>query len=126
MRPIAGSGAAAVTLAVALVTGAPASADSITWRLRSFHPKPVDVNFHSRNRRAIWPGPSKHFTLADYKVGTFKLSCVAGERICYGAAPSGAASKIWGVGLDGKAQCKDCCQTCGGDTKTKIHDLNDR
>ncbi len=119
---------AAVVLAAAgnLVDVTPAFADSITWQLRSFHPKPVEVRFHSQNRRAVWPGPTKHFTLADYKVGTFKLSCVAGEKICFGAAPAGNASKVWGVGPDGKVQCKDCCHTCGGDTKTKIHDLNDR
>ncbi len=126
MKSINGIGAAFIAAAALLIAASPAFADSITWQLRSFHPKPVNVKFHSQNRRAVWPGPDKSFTLADYKVGTFKLSCVAGEKICYGAAPSGNASKIWGVGLDGKAQCKDCCHTCGGDTKTKVMDLNDR
>ncbi len=126
MKSFTGIAAAAFAVAVSLINVTPSLADSITWQLRSFHPKPVEVKFHSQNRRAVWPGPTTHFTLADYKVGTFKLSCVAGEKICYGAAPAGNATKIWGVGLDGKAQCKDCCQTCSGDTKTKIHDLNDR
>ncbi len=126
MKLVTGTGRAAAAAAVLLLTAAPAFADTITWQLRSFHPKPVDLKFHSQNRRAVWPEPGKHFTLADYKVGTFKLNCVAGEKICYGAAPSGNATKIWGVGLDGKAKCQDCCFTCGGNTKTKVLDLNDR
>ncbi len=126
MKTVIGTGAAAAAAAAILLASAPAFADTITWQLRSFHPNPVELKFFSQNRRAIWPGPTKHFTLRDYKVSAFKLSCVAGETICYGATPRGTRSKSWGVGIDGKLQCKDCCQTCNGNTRTKVQNLNDR
>ena len=118
----------AIAAAMALMIGAPtaAQADSITWQMRSFYSSQVNVKFFSQNRKAVWPGATQHYPLKDMKVASFKLSCVAGEKICYGAAANSGPAKQWGVGSAGKTACKDCCQTCGGDTKTKIHDLNDR
>jgi len=104
----------------------PARADSMTWQMRSFHPNAVEVKFFSQNRKAVWPGATSHYTLKDPKVASFKLNCVAGEKICYGAGVSGNLTRVWGMGPDGKKQCTECCYTCGGDTKTKVHDLNDR
>lgn len=118
---------AAACLAVACLSAPDqARADTMTWQLRSFHPNAVEVKFFSQNRRAIWPGADKHYTIKDYKVNSFKLNCIAGEQICYGAAVSGNLSRYWGQGVDGKKACTNCCYTCGGDTRTKVHNLNDR
>jgi len=113
-----------ISAAALLATLAPALADTMTWQVRSFHPAPVEVKFFSQNRKAVWPGATSHYTLKDMKATSFKLTCVAGEKICYGAAVSGNLTKAWGMGADGKKACTECCYTCGGDTKTKIHDLN--
>ena len=126
MKSLFVTGAIAAAMGLLAAGTTPAQADSITWQVRSFYPSQVNVKFFSSNRKAIWPGATQSYILKDFKVATFKLSCVAGERICYGAAAASGATKHWGVGPGGKAGCKDCCQTCGGDTKTKIHDLNDR
>jgi hypothetical protein len=118
---------AAMALGVSGLAGAlPARADSMTWRLRSFSPNAVEVKFFSQNRKAVWPGATSHYTIKDYKVNSFKLNCVAGEKICYGAAVSGNLSRYWGMSTDGKQRCTSCCFTCGGDTTTTVQNLNDR
>jgi hypothetical protein len=103
-----------------------ARADSMTWQLRSYHPNALEVKFFSQNRKAVWPSATSHYNIKDYKVNSFKLSCIAGEKICYGASVSGNARVTWGMGTDGRQRCTACCYTCGGDTTTQIHNLNNR
>jgi hypothetical protein len=103
-----------------------ARADTMTWQLRSFHPNAVQVKFYSQNRKAVWPGGTSHYPIRDSKVNSFKLTCIAGERICYGASVSGNARRTWGLGADGKQRCTACCYTCKGNTTTPVHNLNDR
>ncbi len=116
---------AACIAAFATGGAAPALADSITFKVRSFHKFSVDMKFYSKSRNNVWPGASSHWTIKDYSVKEYRLSCIRGERICYGAATSGSGRMSWGVGLSGKAGCKNCCWTCGGDTSTPIINLNE-
>jgi hypothetical protein len=103
-----------------------ARADSMTWQLRSYSPNAVEVKFFSQNRRVTWPSATTHYDIKDYKVHSFKLSCVAGEKICYGAGVSGNLRRYWGMSTDGKQRCTNCCFTCNGDTTTNVQNLNDK
>ena len=117
---------AALLLAVSILMPSLASADSITWRIRSFHKNVVDVEFYSQNRRHVWPGGGKVYTLRDYESHQARISCIRGEKICFGAWVRGNPRSYWGVGRGGKNGCKGCCYTCGGDTTTPIQNLNVR
>lgn len=101
-----------------------AFAASMTWRLRAFDKHAVDVSFYSQNRKAVWPGNGKVWTIKDYKVHSLKLSCIEGEKICYGAWVRGASREYWGVGSGGKNACKGCCYTCQDGTQTPIINMN--
>ncbi|MCU0731891.1 MAG: hypothetical protein MUE84_09935 [Hyphomonas sp.] len=114
-----------LVLSLGFIT-APAQADSLTFKMRSYHKFSVDVKFFSQNRNNVWPGVNSHWTIKDYEVKNYRLSCVRGERICFGAATSGSGRLKWGVSLTGKAGCKGCCYTCNGDTSTNIINLNER
>ncbi|MDB5650832.1 MAG: hypothetical protein JWL62_2352 [Hyphomicrobiales bacterium] len=103
-----------------------ASADSMTFRLRSFSKYAVDVAFYSQNRQTVWPRPGRVYVLRDYNVTSYKLSCVSGERICYGGTVKGDAAHFWGVSSSGKQVCQECCYTCNGGNITPIINLNAR
>lgn len=116
-------------VALTLAGGAaslPAHADTMTWKVRSFSRYAVDVAFYSRNRNHVWPSTTTAYIIRDFNVATYKLSCVAGESICYGAGVKGNLSNYWGAGIGGKQGCKSCCFTCNGDTVTPIMNLNER
>lgn len=102
-----------------------ALADSMTWRIRAFDKHAVDVSFYSQNRKAVWPGDGKVYTIRDYDVKTFKLSCIAGEKICYGAWVRGSSKEYWGVGQANRNRCTKCCYTCEDGFVTPIQNLNE-
>lgn len=120
---IKGFAAAAIAL---LAMSSAASADSMTWKLRSFSKAAIEVSFYSQNRRNEWPGGGKVYVNRTYDVVDYKLGCIKGEKICYGAWLQGNASRYWGVGKGNQQKCTDCCYTCGGNTVTKVHNLNER
>ncbi len=101
-----------------------AHAESQTWQVRSFHPKVVDVAFYSESRKAEWPGGGKVYTITNYNVQTYKLSCIAGEKVCYGAWVRNNDKRYWGRGHGGKQACTNCCFTCDGG-KTPVMNLNE-
>ncbi|MDB5596987.1 MAG: hypothetical protein JWM36_3948 [Hyphomicrobiales bacterium] len=103
-----------------------ASADTMTFKLRSFSKYAVDVAFHSQNRRNVWPRPGKAYVLRDYNVTEYRLTCISGERICYGGTVRGDATHFWGVGANGKHICQSCCYTCDGGNVTTVINLNER
>lgn len=112
-----------VLMAVFTLTQA-ASAGSIQWKIRAFDKYAVDVAFYSKSRKVEWPGGGKVWTIKDFKVHEFKLNCVDGEQICYGAWVRGNDKRYWGVGHYGKAGCKGCCFTCGTNVSTPVLNLN--
>ncbi len=106
-----------------MLTGA-AQAESLTWRLRSSYPYIVHFQLFSDDRNHVWPSASRVWVLDDSEVHSVRISCNYGEKICYGAWPSGNTSRIWGVGSEGREGCEDCCYICDGGT-TAIHNLHD-
>jgi hypothetical protein len=93
-----------------------ASAESMTWKFRSYHKNIVNVELYSQNRRHIWPGGGEVYSLRDFDVHNVNITCVSGERICYGAWVRGNDRTYWGVGTNQRHRCEKCCYTCGGTT----------
>ena len=56
-----------------------------------------------------WPAGGRYYIASRYGVKyTSQLSLSSGGRVCYGAAtPDGRW--YWGIGLDGRQGCSDCC-----------------
>jgi hypothetical protein len=102
-----------------------AQAGSMTWKIRAFDRHAVDVAFYSQNRKAVWPGNGQVWTIKDFKVHEFKLSCINGEKICYGGWVRNNDKRYWGVGHYGKQTCKGCCYTCGENVSTPVLNLNE-
>ena len=101
-----------------------AQTKTLTWKIQSFDKKVVDVQFYSTNRKHVWPTNSTVYSIDDYGVHTYRISCIENEKICYGAWVRGKSSSYWGAGKDGKHRCNDCCYTCNGGT-TPVKKLND-
>jgi hypothetical protein len=73
----------------------------------------AQVSFYSQTRAHEWPGGGQSWDLFDHRPHTFTLSCVSGEKICYGAFVYKTHSRYWGVGYDNSFSCSDCCGFCG-------------
>lgn len=102
-----------------------ALAASMTWRFRAYDRYQVDVKMWSKNRNNVWPSSTTVWTLKDFNVHSLKITCVAGEKICYGATQRGNSKKYWGVGGNGKLGCANCCFTCQEGFVTPIMNLNE-
>ena len=102
-----------------------AHADTLTFKVRSFSKYAVNIAFFSKNRKHAWPSTTTVYTIKDYKVADFALSCIQGESIGYGAAVKGNPKVYWGRSTDGKQACQNCCYTCNGKTVTPIVNLNE-
>jgi hypothetical protein len=87
---------------------------TLVVEVRSLDRYIVHLNFQAKNRNNAWPGGNQIYPLKDSEFHTFRLSCVPGEKICYGAGRSGNYDFYWGIGLDGRQGCANCCMTCGG------------
>jgi serine/threonine protein kinase len=62
-----------------------------------------------------WPGWDKNWSLVARET-THSVSCIAGEKICYGAWQTNNpyGGRYWGVGPLNKYGCTSCCTTCDG------------
>ena len=101
-------------LLVALAVPKEAAAENEVFTVKSMAENNVQIAFFSQDRRVRWPASGRAWGLNDYGDHKFNLSCVDGEKICYGAWLTGNARTYWGVGSDGKERCDNCCYTCGG------------
>ena len=101
-------------LLVALAVPKEAAAENEVFTVKSMAENNVQIAFFSQDRRVRWPASGRAWGLNDYGDHKFNLSCVDGEKICYGAWLTGNARTYRGVGADGKERCDNCCYTCGG------------
>ncbi len=88
-----------------------ASESTVTFQVKCDYQYAVRLEFYSMERNLAWPGSNESYKVDDYETHTYRLKCSSGEKICYGA---GAGPLYWGVGLDGRSGCKNCCAKCGG------------
>lgn len=101
------------------IGASPAMAEQMTWKMRSSYDYQVQLEFYSQNRNVSWPGNNKAYSLKDSSVHGFTLNCQRGEKICYGAWPTGGGKTYWGVGANNAHTCTTCCAICGVDNPTK-------
>jgi hypothetical protein len=106
----------ALVAAAVLCVALPALGEDLTFRMKSNHRNKVQVEFYSQNRNHAWPGGNKAYNIDDYEVHSFRLTCNRGEKICYGAWVTGNSSRYWGVGINNRQRCSNCCYTCNGGT----------
>lgn len=107
---------AAVFAAMALAF-VPASAEAqseMTFQVKSEYQYKVEFVMYSSDRKGHqWPAPGKVYMLDDSNVRNFKIGCLGGEKICYGAWVSGNQNRYWGIGKNNQ-RCEKCCYTCNG------------
>lgn len=107
---------ALLALGVAVMAAMPtvaAQSAEINFEITNDYNRDIQIEYYSQNRRHAWPGGSKAYNIERGDTANHKLSCRAGEKICYGAWVKGNARTYWGVGLNGKYQCDSCCWVCG-------------
>ncbi len=103
------------------LSGAPADAGEMTWRLKSEHPNTVSLEFYSQDRNHVWPGDGQIYLLDDWDTHAFSLTCRNNELICFGAWVRNGSDTYWGSGLDDKNSCENCCARCGqGEVQTQV------
>ena len=114
-------GAGLVAFGLIAILSLPASAESLTWNVRSDYPRIVHLVFYSIDRNAAWPGDDEVYILDDWDVQTYTLECNRGEQICLGAWVRGSDDEYWGVGYNGEQGCESCCYICdGGETGVEV------
>ena len=101
-------------VAASVIAPPSAATDHLTWMVKSNYRHGVQVSFYSQTRSFEWPGAGRAFRLADRSTHTYDLTCITGEKICFGAWAPGDSRIYWGVGADREHGCDQCCYVCGG------------
>lgn len=96
------------------------NAESLTCKFQNNSSDLVMLEFNSKSRPVAWPGNRKVFYLpADGQTHSYPISCIAGEKICYGAWLGSQPNYYWGAGRGARQGCSDCCYRCsGGESQT--------
>jgi hypothetical protein len=95
---------------------------SLIWNIRNNRFPSISLVFYSMSRLGhAWPGGNQEYLLHYGQPQTFKLTCRAGEQICYGAWPTGNPwGGGWGVGFNARLGCANCCHACDGTETQEI------
>jgi hypothetical protein len=99
-----------------------AGGTSLEFNIKSNYRYKVGIKFYSQTRNHVWPDSDNFWVLDDYATHTYRLSCMRGEEICYGAWATGNDKTYWGVGHGGQKSCRDCCYTCGDTASRTLTD----
>ncbi len=102
-----------------------AFADTLSFTFKSNAQYSVMLEFTSQGRDHQWPGNGQAYKIDDYDAHTYKIACIQGESICYGAWVEGATDEYWGVGMDNGQRCSDCCWVCKGNKTVNLINLNE-
>ncbi len=87
---------------------------TLDWDVKSNFKYKSAIKFYSETRKGHeWPSTGEMWLLDDYATHKFRLACVSGEKICFGAWSTGSGKTYWGVGHGNKSGCSNCCHTCG-------------
>ena len=111
----------AAVIGIVGVQGAQAQSE-MTWKFQNDNKYKAQLKFFSSDRKGhVWPSSTTVYPLNDSGAHSFKISCLGGEKICYGAWVTGNSKLFWGVGADGKQGCENCCYKCQGNETPIIH-----
>ncbi len=102
-------------LMLALAPGSAQAQSEMTFRIKSDYEYKIQVAFYSQDRKGhVWPGGGRAYNLDDSQVQSIKISCLGGEKICYGGWVTENSKRYWGVGNNNNQRCEKCCYTCNG------------
>ena len=91
---------------------ADAQTSDMTFQVKSTYQYKVEFVMYSSDRKGHqWPAPGKVYMLDNSQTQTYKIGCLGGEKICYGAWVAGNSNRYWGVGKNSQ-RCEKCCYTC--------------
>ena len=81
---------------LAAALNAPVSyAESLTFYVRSEHPRVISLEFYSEDREHSWPGGNEVYVVDDRETREYVLSCRRGEKVCLGAWVRGKSQEFW-------------------------------
>lgn len=91
--------------------------DTVNWIIIDHYDtvRSVNYRFLSQERQYAWPSLRSTYSTPEFRVPRdHRLRCNrTGEKICVGGA---VGRRYWGVGLDNRHQCTNCCVRCDGGT----------
>jgi hypothetical protein len=87
--------------------------NTLRWNIQNRSGRRVELQLYSQNRNWVWPSANRVYVLPNSKKSTINISCRKNEKICYGAWVAGNTRSYWGVGYDGRRDCRGCCYICG-------------
>ena len=83
----------------------------------------MQLRFFDVTNDLVWPGEDPYFILdGSY---TYRLSCIPGAKVCFGARPNNSSATIyWGKGINGDRSCERCCYFCPSSGATTVRGNN--
>src|SRR5262245_47369928 len=70
----------------------------------------IYVKMSAQTRSWVWPSANTSYILNDRTERAARLSCLVGEKICFGGSYRNDDTPIyWGVGIRGTKACTGCC-----------------
>jgi len=107
-----------LAMLLATILSGASRAESLTFHLTNESDAlDLAVEFYSVGTDRAWPGGDDVYVLEYVEgEGTYRLDCIAGEKICVGAWDyDGFEPEVyWGVGRNGTEGCEGCCAICDG------------
>jgi hypothetical protein len=98
-----------------------ASTGTLEWDIKSNFQYKSAIKFYSETRKGHeWPSSREMWLLNDYATHKFRLGCVVGEKVCFGAWSTDNNRTYWGVGHGNRSGCSNCCHTCGDKTGPQV------
>jgi hypothetical protein len=93
-----------------------AAANTVEFKIANNTASAVNVAFFDKEKhRRLDPPGDQFYDLAGNSTQSYKISCTAGQTVCYGVTMPGAGLKpFWGAGRNGRESCAGagCCLTC--------------
>jgi len=90
--------------------------DAMTWFFKNTINQLIAVQLYSESRPGhTWPAVDTMLLIpANGAVYHSEISCLNGEKICYGGWISGSPNgTYWGSGYHDAEHCTNCCFVCG-------------
>ena len=133
----------AIAVACLTATSTPSAAAEMTFQLVNDTDRPLNLKLFSKSEsHQQWPSKTKAFSVRpDAAVQQIKITCEAGEQICWGAwmtvqsvgGEAGAGGQratstaryTAGAGERGQRSCANCCHVCKDGVLTPAMKLRD-
>ncbi len=117
-----GLGPKLIAIVLVLLSSSVTLAKKFDWVFQNRTGRTLNVELYSTTRNQVWPGDGTVWVVPpDGRRYTNRITCNAGEYICYGGWDASNESTYWGAGKAGKESCSDCCYYCRGQSTRIIN-----